>query len=239
MSRSIIEEVVTNATPEDVWRALTEGEGLRSWFPVDAKVTPGLGGTIWLSWGEGMSGEASITAWEPGRHLQWTEDRGPVKMAVDFHISTRDGQTVVRLVQSGFGDGPEWDGEFHMTSGGWAYFMANLAWHLEHHNGIPRDLLGYRDPSAMSRDAVYARLCALARRLGGEPFMERPHTGQAGFRIRDLNHALLFVEIEPGSPQVRGGFWLSTYGLAPARLATLRAEVATAYQAALGTSSDA
>lgn len=233
MSRSVIEEVVIDATPDDVWRAITEGEGLRRWFPVDARVTPGLGGTIWLSWGEGMSGEAPITAWEPGRHLQWTEDRGPVKMAVDFHISTRDGQTVVRLVQSGFGDGPEWDGEFHMVSGGWAYFLANLAWYLTHHNGTPRDLLGYREPTALSRDAAYSSLCTLARQLGGVPFMERPETGQAGFRLAGLNQSLLFVEIEPGSPHVRGGFWLSTYGLTPDRLETLRTDIDAAYRRAL------
>lgn len=33
-----------------VWRALTEAEELTRWFPLQARVTPGEGGEIWMSW---------------------------------------------------------------------------------------------------------------------------------------------------------------------------------------------
>jgi len=42
-----------DASPEDVWRALTEAGELVRWFPVEARVTPGAGGTMAWSWGEG------------------------------------------------------------------------------------------------------------------------------------------------------------------------------------------
>jgi len=32
-----------------------------------------------------------------------------VKLAIDFHVEAQGGKTVVRLVQSGFGAGPDWD----------------------------------------------------------------------------------------------------------------------------------
>ena len=76
MSRSVVKEVLVDVPPDVVWCALTEAEQLTRWFPVDAHVEPGLGGSIWLSWGGGVEGQAPITAWEPNRHLQWTETRG-------------------------------------------------------------------------------------------------------------------------------------------------------------------
>ena len=50
-----------HASLDAVWRALTEADELRRWFPVDARVSPGVGGSIWLSWGDGAEGEAPIT----------------------------------------------------------------------------------------------------------------------------------------------------------------------------------
>jgi uncharacterized protein YndB with AHSA1/START domain len=88
MSRSIVKTVTIDAPLEAVWKALTQAEELTRWFPVDARVQPGPGGTIWLSWGSGAEGEAPITAWEPNRRFGWTETRGPIKLAVDFHLET-------------------------------------------------------------------------------------------------------------------------------------------------------
>lgn len=235
MSRDVVKEVFIDAPVEAVWRALSDADELVRWFPVEAKVTPGVGGSIWISWGDGASGEAPITAWEPERRLQWTETRGPVKIAVDFHLESRDGGTVVRLVQSGFGDGPEWDGEYHMVDAGWTYFTFHLKWYLERHQGVPRDVIGFRTPTALPAADVFARLQGVLDTFGAACVFERAATSQAGYTIASLNHAIVFVEIEPGSPQVRAGFWFSTYGLPPARLAQLRTDVTAAYTRAITT----
>lgn len=233
MSREVVKEVFINVSPEVVWKALTDASELTQWFPVDAKVTPGVGGSLWISWGDGASGEAPITAWEPNRRLQWTEARGPVKIAIDFHLEGRDGGTVVRLVQSGFGDGPEWDDEFHMVDGGWTYFTAHLRWYLEHHRGTRRALIGLREQASLTREDAFARLLTLTEGLGTESIVNRPNTCQAGFTIPSLNNAILFIEIEPGADTVRGGFWLSTYGLPADTQAALRARITAAYRTAL------
>jgi uncharacterized protein YndB with AHSA1/START domain len=47
----IEKEIEINAPIEQVWKALTEGDGLKNWFPLEARVTPGVGGKIFLSWG--------------------------------------------------------------------------------------------------------------------------------------------------------------------------------------------
>lgn len=259
MSRSIDKTVTVSAPPEAVWRALTDAEELKRWFPVDARVTPGAGGSIWISWGDGMEGEAPITAWEPGRRFQWTQDRGAVKMAVDFHIEGKGGTTVVRLVQSGFGDGPEWDDEFHMTSGGWSYFLQHLRWYLERHAGVPRDVLGLRDAVPLSRSEAFDRLIgpsglsrersllstpvgqrfetttAAGDRISGTVLTASASTGQFGFTIRELNDAVLFLEMEPHEGGTRPGFWLSTYGLDVKQLADVRTRFAALYRGAFQT----
>jgi len=232
MSRALVKEVLVQAPPDVVWRALTDAQELARWFPVEARVEPGVGGSLWLSWGEGASGEAPITAWEPSRRLQWTEDRGPVKLAVDFHLEPRGGGTLVRLVQSGFGEGPEWDAEFHMTEGGWSYFLEHLRWYLERHRGVPRDLVSRRDRVALPKEEVFARLLTMVVGLGANSIVERPATCQAGFTVPSLNDAILFIEIEPGADSCRGGFWLSTYGLGHG-FAAVRDRVDAAYDAAL------
>lgn len=234
MSREVVKEVTIQAPVDVVWRALTEARELTQWFPIKARVTPGVGGSIWISWGDGAEGEAPITGWEPNRHFQWTESRGPVKIAIDFHLETRDGATVVRLVQSGFGDGPEWDDEFHMVEGGWSYFMAHLQWYLERHRGVTREMIGFRDRVALSRTEAFTRLLTLTDDLITTPVVVKTATCQAAFTIPSLNDAILFIEIEPGAEMVRAGFWLSTYGYAPDAFESLRARFTTLYHSALG-----
>lgn len=257
MSRSIVKTVTIAAPAEVVWRALTEAEELIRWFPVNARVRPGQGGSIWLSWGGGTEGEAPITAWEPGRRLEWTESRGPIKLAVDFHVEAKGSGTVVRLVQSGFGDGPDWDDEFHMTTGGWSYFLEHLRWYLERHRGVPRDLIAVRDPLPISRARAFAQLLgpsglstdgSLARARAGEGYRTTtaageqlsgtvvaasPDTWQMGLTIAELGDAILFIEIEPHAMGARAGFWLSTYGLSPAELEDVRQRFGQLYQGAL------
>jgi uncharacterized protein YndB with AHSA1/START domain len=234
MSRSIVKEVTIDAPADAVWKAITDAEELTRWFPVDARVRPGPGGSIWLSWGGGTEGEAPITAWEPNRRFGWTETRGPAKLAVEFHLEAAGGRTVVRLVQSGFGEGPDWDDEFHMTNGGWSYFVEHLRWYLERHRGVPRDLIAFRELVEMTRPEAFARLLGPAGlsidgslgaakpfesyrtttpagdRLSGTVVAASPDTCQMGFTIDELGGAIAFIEIEPAPARSRAAFWLST-----------------------------
>jgi uncharacterized protein YndB with AHSA1/START domain len=56
-----------------VWRALTEAEELTRHFPLEARVTPGVGGSIWISWGGAWNGELRIEIWDPPSRLRLTE----------------------------------------------------------------------------------------------------------------------------------------------------------------------
>ena len=58
-TRDIQLSVELDASPEDVFRAVTDGTEIAKWLAPEARVTPpdgGKKGTIWVSWGEGMEG---------------------------------------------------------------------------------------------------------------------------------------------------------------------------------------
>ena len=133
--------VELNASADEVWRALSEAEGLIKWFAPEARVEPGEGGKIFLSWGPGMEGASEISAWKPGEHLGTLMPAGspeaPRVQAVDYYIENRDGRTVLRLVHSGFSADAKFDDEFESTHHGWLTFLAMLRHAVEQKTGVP------------------------------------------------------------------------------------------------------
>lgn len=153
-TRSIEREVEIDAPIEDVWKALTEAEGLTRWLCEEARVTPGVGGSYWVSWGEGQAGESRIEVWEPGRrvrlrNLPWEAKEGlssqyneeaasATPMIQEYTIESRGGKTVLRLVDSGMPASPEWDGMYDGKTRGWEMFFYALRHYLEKHRGQHR-----------------------------------------------------------------------------------------------------
>src|SRR5208282_609835 len=113
--RRVEREIEVDAYVEQVWKALTEAKELTRWFPLEARVTPGVGGKIFVSWGPSFEGEAEILAWEPGKKFAWKDPMG----LVEWTLESRGGKTVVRLLQSGFLGDSDWENEwFDSTSYG-------------------------------------------------------------------------------------------------------------------------
>src|SRR5260221_5693417 len=127
------------ATPEEVWRQITEAEGIQRWLAPIAAVIPGLGGKLMLSWGPGMEGEGPITSWEPNHKFGWTERaETDAPRIVEFTIEARDGgTTLLTLVHSGFSSDASFDTEYESTSGGWRSMLAALKYDLERFAGQP------------------------------------------------------------------------------------------------------
>ncbi|MBI4420506.1 MAG: SRPBCC domain-containing protein, partial [Gemmatimonadetes bacterium] len=144
------------ASREDVWRALTEAEELMRWFPLEARITPGQGGSMFWSWGERWDWENRIEVWEPGRRLRLVEDEArpydaeghplpdglvqPARIAIEFTLETHRGKTRLRLVHSGFGRGDVWDNELDSISEGWQSELRSLRHYLQHHGGKNRQV---------------------------------------------------------------------------------------------------
>ena len=255
-SRSIELGIALEADAETVWQALTDARELANWFPLEAEISPGEGGSVTLSWGPGMAWTTHITVWEPGQHLRWTDPVADgatgTPSAVDFELSTEAGSTTLRLVHSGFGSGDNWDEQYESTKAGWSFFLYHLRHYLEHHLGTVREMVWERQKLQGTREQVWARLVSSAL-LGGRPRAPEPGDGievrlgdgvyrgvvavsasgrTLGIRLSELNEALLFIELEPGQQDPSCGFWLSTYGVS--RLQTLRTALEEAVGVAAG-----
>ena len=163
-----------DASREEVWRALTEAEELVRWFSSGARVTPGEGGSVLWSWGEGEQWETRIDRWEPGRLLRLVQEDArpydvqgrllppgqaePARIAIEFTLETNQGKTRLRVVHSGFGQGAAWDDELEGITEGWQAELRSLRHYLEHHAGQERIFEFTRRATALSRDAAWLRL---------------------------------------------------------------------------------
>jgi uncharacterized protein YndB with AHSA1/START domain len=137
--RSVQVEVEVQGTPEEVWRAISTGEGISSWF-VPTKVEEKVGGKISFNFGPGMESTATITSWEPPVRFaaedQWGE-KGPV-IATEWFVEARSGGVcVVRVVHSLFSETDDWDNQLEGTEGGWPLFFRVLRLYMNQFRGMP------------------------------------------------------------------------------------------------------
>lgn len=229
MSRSQEHEIAIEAPADAVWRALTDAEELTRWFVEDARVTPGEGGTVWLSWGSDLAGESTIDVWEPGRRLRTREESWGegVTLFEEWTLETRGGKTVLRLVHSGIPDSPDWDGMYDSTNKGWGIFLRMLRHYLERHPGEPRRTVYTTTKLESAEDGLWERLTRPDGPVGslvGEVLISQP--GSALLAIApELDDGLVALSHEGSS------LWciVSAFGEARDRLdaheAPLRAEI--------------
>jgi uncharacterized protein YndB with AHSA1/START domain len=136
-SRSIELEIEVPGTPEEVWRAIATGPGISSWY-VPHVVEEREGGSATASFGPGpeMQVEGRVAVWDPPRRICFDGGEGVDGLAFEWLIEARDGGScVVRLVNTGFDTGGEWDDYFDGMTEGWRLFLSNLRLHLRHFKG--------------------------------------------------------------------------------------------------------
>lgn len=230
VGRSVEQEVRIEASPERVWRALTEARELERWFPLEASVEPGEGGEIRLSWGLEYDGTSRILAWEPPWRLAtgWGGWDDTASSQVTEYLVEAEGEgTRLRVVTSGFPDDEAWDDWVEGTRHGWRFELASLKHYLERHEGRDRDVLYLRRRVAMQRAEAWERLFAepeVGRRpQGGEPFADDPPWQYAAI-VDDPPSALLRLTVDPcmGEEDVRDvTVFLSAWGGHADRIAEL------------------
>ena len=198
-----------------------------------------------------MDGEGAIDIWEPGRRLRWVEswgseesEEGVTQTAVDFHIETRGGSTVVRLVHSGFSASVDWDEYYDATVAGWTYFLWNLVVYVVRHFGKPRTMVSARRQTTRAFEDVWSELLGPSglgvegldtlaagarlaltvgdRLFGGDTKYVRYPRNLAG-TLEELNDGLIFIEMEPsGGEGWSCGIWISAYDVAAEETSALQ-----------------
>jgi uncharacterized protein YndB with AHSA1/START domain len=243
------------AAPADaVWRALTDATELTRWFPLEARVTPEVGGSVWMRWNDLYEGASRIEIWEPGTHLRLAFPLdGPGPVATDYYLAGRGGTTTLRVVTSGFGEGADWDAFYDGVHFGWTFELCALRHYVERHLGADRRVVWVQRPYPADRDDAWRRLTGARGWLAsaGSPVAEGKSYAlrtASGDELRGLahvwrppalfvgtverwNHALLRVETwrKPAIVSV----WLATYGVPAGEVAGIEAAWETSIETAL------
>jgi uncharacterized protein YndB with AHSA1/START domain len=144
MTRPIELEIEVPGTPEQVWEAIATGPGISVWF-VPSDVEEREGGRISMHHGADMDATGEVTAWDPPRRFafatppfQPTEEASEERLAVELLVEARTGGTcVVRLVESGFGSGADWERMREGNIHGWRMCLRVLELYLTHFPGRP------------------------------------------------------------------------------------------------------
>lgn len=159
-------EITVRAPLDDVWRAWTTAEGVKSFFGRDAVIELRIGGKYEvyfdLAAPEGSRGSdgCTVLAWQPRRMLAFTWNAPPkfpsvrrehTQVVLLFDPLAAD-RTRVRLAQHGWGDGAEWDQVFEYFSSAWPGVMENLRTTLE---DAPRGPAASAEPTPRLTQWVY------------------------------------------------------------------------------------
>lgn len=199
-------ELEVDAEPQTVWRALTDREGLRGWFASDARTEVRPGGEWTIAQGKhAMTSEVEQV--DEGRRLRVTgPPREGFSVTTDFIVEARAGTTVVRIVESGFGPGEDWDAEIRSRVSGWTRYLENLRHYVEAHPGEPA-ACAYLYAEFLGSDV--AAWTALADVLKGgleEPQLEEHPPQTIAGRVPELGDGRVLGSVE--SPGEGGMIWL-------------------------------
>jgi len=181
-------EIRTSATPEQAWRAWADPSKIPQWFADAARGEAKVGETMtWIFEKFGYEIPYQVVAVDENKQFALggqLPGRPPFLLEV---IIERDaGETVIRIVNSGFLHGGSWDDEYEGVASGWEMSLGLLKYYLEHHYGEPKRTFLVLQPASYDADAVRqwfiepARLTQWLARGGAA--LEAPDT--VGARVR-------------------------------------------------------
>jgi uncharacterized protein YndB with AHSA1/START domain len=180
-TRDIELSVELDASPEDVFRAVTDGTELAKWLAPQARTTApegGKKGTVWISWGEGMSAEHEIEIFDAPkriRHPSGKNSETKAPLYADWSIEAREGgKATLRLVHSGFSVGADWDDELEAHARGWKLMLQNLRQYFARHAHQPAVHLPFmsnpESPHGSIWKTLLGKLGLSAQPKVGDPF---------------------------------------------------------------------
>lgn len=140
--RIIRAEMRTNATPQQAWEAWADPAKIAGWFVDRAAGEAKPGETMtWYFDSFGFAQPLRVVEATPGSLfvLKWEPPPGQgYPGIVEVTVTREGGETVLRLVNSGFREGAQWADEYEGTNSGWQIALALLKEYLERHYGRPK-----------------------------------------------------------------------------------------------------
>lgn len=157
IGRIIRAEIRTKATPEQAYEAWADPEKIAHWFPDRAEGKAEPGATItWIfdKFNYRIPYEVLIAQPAGKFAIRWNPPPGMNPGILEITITKEGGETVVRLVNSGFREGAEWNDEFEGIDSGWRMSLALLKHYLDNYFGIPRTSFLVMRPAEFSFEQI-------------------------------------------------------------------------------------
>jgi len=126
--RKMEHSIVVAASPEEVYRAWADPEKISQWFTdqAEGRAEPGAKVT-WVFEKFNYRIPYEVVAAEAGKRLavRWVPSPGRPPGVLEVTIESQGGSTLVRLVNSGFLEGAEWQNEFDGVESGGDGFLGH------------------------------------------------------------------------------------------------------------------
>ncbi len=121
-------ERTISGKPEDVYYVVSTSQGWRDWMADAAYFRATPGGSFHLSWDTGWYASGTVETMEkPDKVvLAWSGKDAPGATQVAISLEPAGESTLVKVVQSGFGEGEQWDASRELAAGGWETGLENL-----------------------------------------------------------------------------------------------------------------
>jgi uncharacterized protein YndB with AHSA1/START domain len=131
--KALIFEVTIPASPTAVWQAFTTSDGLSTWLTPNAVVDLRKGGEWTAHFPGGKTGGGTILSFAPEKELtlaamapEWFPTVRQQRTTAKFQFFGAGDSTVVRLTQTGWKSGEEWDRAYDYLAQGNAQLLATL-----------------------------------------------------------------------------------------------------------------
>jgi uncharacterized protein YndB with AHSA1/START domain len=131
--KALVIEVNVPASRAEVWKAFSTSEGLSTWLTPGAVVDLRPGGEWTAHYPGGKTGGGTILSFVPEKEMvlsAMAPEQFPtvrtMRTTARFEFESRGEVTIVRLTQTGWKNGPEWDRAYEYLTAGDAELLATL-----------------------------------------------------------------------------------------------------------------
>ncbi|HEX3880590.1 MAG TPA: SRPBCC domain-containing protein [Bryobacteraceae bacterium] len=131
--KALIFEVLVPASPSAVWHAFATSDGLSTWLTPGAVVDLRPGGEWTAHYPGGKTGGGTIVSFVPEKEMvlsAMAPEQFPTvreqRTTATFQFSSKEKGTLVRLTQTGWKSGEEWDRAYQYLVGGNAELLEIL-----------------------------------------------------------------------------------------------------------------
>ena len=230
--RVIRAEMRTSASPEQTWEAWADPEKIAGWFVDRASGEGKPGGMMtWFFDEFGYALPYKVVDAVPGKLfvLKWDPPTGDSGI-LEIQIERDGGVTVMRLINSGFREGAQWDDEYEGIVSGWKMSLAILKHYLEHFPGRKKASILIMRPAAFEYSELLAyfrdgeklsqwitRSGAIAK-LGDPVRLELRDAGQLTGNVLGITEREITVSWE----EIGGTLEFKGFSMGPQRMAGVR-----------------